>query len=113
MSAQDVLTEIASIPRTDDEPVFAEPWEARAFAMAVSLNEAGLFEWPEWAARFGAALEANTNAGGPLSYYQVWLQTLEAIMAEKQIASADAVSVREKEWADAAARTPHGQPIEL
>ena len=37
-------------PETDGEPVFREPWEAHAFAMAVRLHERGLFTWPEWAA---------------------------------------------------------------
>jgi len=113
MSVQDALTAIASIPREADEPVFAEPWEARAFAMAVALNEAGLFTWPQWAERFGGALMANTQADGPLSYYQVWLNVLAKMLAETGIASDTAVSQREREWAAAAARTPHGQPIEL
>lgn len=113
MSTQDALAAIASIPREADEPVFAEPWEARAFAMAVSLNEAGLFTWPQWAERFGAALKANTEEGGRLSYYQVWLQVLEAMMAEKEIADSQTIKARSEEWEAAATRTPHGSPIEL
>jgi hypothetical protein len=38
-----------NIPRDEDGPVFREPWEAEAFALAVSLNERGLFTWKEWA----------------------------------------------------------------
>ena len=34
-------------------PVFAEPWQAQAFAMAVQLHERGLFTWPEWAETLG------------------------------------------------------------
>ena len=113
MSAQDALTELSSIPREGNEPVFSEPWEARAFAMAVALNEQGLFTWPQWAERFGAALKANTADGGCLSYYQVWLQTIEAIMAERKIADSKAVERRSHEWEAAAERTPHGEPIEL
>ncbi len=113
MSAQDALAAISDIPRADNEPIFAEPWEARAFAMAVSLNEAGLFTWPQWAEKFAAALKANSEAGGCLSYYQVWLETLETIIVDKQIADASAVSARKSEWEAAVARTPHGQPIEL
>lgn len=30
-------------PEADGEPVFREPWEAHAFAMAVRLQEQGLF----------------------------------------------------------------------
>ena len=34
---------IPSIPRDDDGPVFRAPWEAHAFAMALSLHERGVF----------------------------------------------------------------------
>ncbi len=107
------LSEIPSIPRECGEPVFAEPWEARAFAMAVHLNEQGLFAWSQWAERFGAALKANTAEGEPLTYYQVWLKTLEEIVEAEGIADAASRQKRELEWQAAAARTPHGKPIEL
>ena len=42
-----------SVPGNSDGPVFHEPWEAEAFALAVSLNERGLFTWKEWAATLG------------------------------------------------------------
>ena len=41
------------IPRDEHGPVFGAPWEAEAFALAVSLNERGLFTWKEWAATLG------------------------------------------------------------
>jgi hypothetical protein len=41
---------VASIPRDRDGPVFRAPWEAQAFAMAVTLHERGVFTWQEWAA---------------------------------------------------------------
>ena len=41
-----------------DEPVFAEPWQASAFAMTVALNERGLFTWSEWAETLGAELKS-------------------------------------------------------
>ncbi|MGH6819857.1 MAG: nitrile hydratase accessory protein, partial [Methylocella sp.] len=40
----------------DDDPVFREPWEAQAFAMAVKLSEAGHFTWKEWAEALGAEI---------------------------------------------------------
>lgn len=113
MNAQDALAELSSIPRAGDEPVFAEPWEARAFALAVSLHAAGLFTWPQWAARLAVELNNNTEAGGAQSYYQVWLTTLELAMYEHKVADACEVTARGAEWAAAAARTPHGLPIEL
>jgi hypothetical protein len=41
---------VPSIPRDAEGPVFREPWEAQAFAMALGLHARGLFTWPEWAA---------------------------------------------------------------
>jgi hypothetical protein len=43
----------AQIPRDEHGPVFRAPWEAEAFALAVSLKERGLFTWNEWAATLG------------------------------------------------------------
>jgi nitrile hydratase accessory protein len=112
-ASQIALDTINSIPRECGEAVFAEPWEARAFAMAVHLNEQGLFTWPQWAERFGAALEVNTNVGEPLTYYQVWMATLEEMVEAKGIAHAASRKKRDDEWLAAAARTPHGKAIEL
>ena len=41
---------MGGLPRDAEGPVFREPWEAQAFAMALALHERGLFTWPEWAA---------------------------------------------------------------
>jgi hypothetical protein len=42
-----------------------------------------------------------------------WLRALEALVARKGAASTDELARYERAWADAAARTPHGSPIEL
>lgn len=113
MSAQDALAAVPGIPRDCGEPVFAEPWEARAFALAVHLNERGVFTWGEWAEAFGANLKANTRAGEPNSYYEVWWHTLEEIGEQHALASVQERARRSAQWQAAAARTPHGEPIEL
>ena len=92
-----------------DEPVFNEPWEAQAFAMAVSLHQNGTFTWKDWA----EALSAEIHGGEDRDYYHHWLAALEKLAAEKSLISAEAIDSREQEWHDAAARTPHGEPIEL
>jgi len=73
-----------SIPRDEDGPVFRAPWEAEAFALAVSLNERGLFTWKEWAATVGDEIKKAQAAGDPDTgdtYYHHWLATLERIVA--------------------------------
>ena len=37
-------------------PVFAEPWQAQAFALVVRLHAEGAFTWTEWAAALSDAL---------------------------------------------------------
>lgn len=104
------------IPRDDGGPVFREPWEAQAFALAVALNERGLFTWSEWAAALGEEIKRAQAAGDPdlgNTYYRHWLAALERIVAAKGLADARALGRYREAWAHAAARTPHGIPIEL
>ena len=79
------LEAIPSIPRDRDEPVFREPWEARAFAMAVALNEKGLFTWSEWAQALGHEIAAAPPDEAD-HYYEHWLAALEKITAAKGLA---------------------------
>lgn len=79
------LEAIPSIPRDRDEPVFREPWEARAFAMAVALNEKGVFTWSEWAQVLGREIAA-AGPGEADHYYEHWLAALEKITAAKGLA---------------------------
>ena len=108
--------EIPGIPQAEDGPVFREPWEAQAFAMAVSLHQRGLFTWPEWAATLADEIKRAQAAGDPdtgETYYRHWLNALERIVAEKGAATADTLRRYRDAWDHAADRTPHGQPIEL
>jgi len=103
---------------TDDgiEPVFHEPWEAHAFAMAVSLHQRGLFTWPEWAdtlARQITAAQASGDADLGDTYYRHWLAALESLVASKGASSGEELTRYRDAWDRAADRTPHGQPIEL
>ena len=105
-----------NIPRDEDGPVFREPWEAEAFALAVSLNERGLFTWKEWAKILGEEIKKAQAAGDPdtgETYYRHWLATLERILAEKGVADPAMVTRTRHAWQRACARTPHGSPIAL
>ena len=90
-----------------DEPVFREPWEAQAFALAVALHERGAFTWGEWSATLSEELE------GAESYYHGWLAALERMVAAHGLADAETLARHRAAWARADARTPHGTPIEL
>lgn len=110
-AARAAIAGVPTIPREADEPVFREPWEARAFAMAVALNQAGLFSWKDWADALAAEIAKGDGRGE--AYYLHWLATLEQMVAGRGAAS-EAVLARYREaWDHAADRTPHGKPIEL
>jgi nitrile hydratase accessory protein len=105
-----------SVPRDDAGPVFRAPWEAEAFALAVSLNERGLFSWKEWAAVLGEEIKKAQAAGDPdtgETYYHHWLATLERIVAAKGLADSGVLARTRDSWQRACARTPHGTPIAL
>jgi nitrile hydratase accessory protein len=105
-----------NIPRDEHGPVFREPWEAEAFAVAVSLRKRGLFTWREWAKTLGEEIRKAQAAGDPdtgETYYRHWLATLERIVAEKGIADPGVLARTRDAWQRACARTPHGTPIEL
>lgn len=100
---------LPGITLADDEPVFNEPWEAQAFAMAVALHKKGLFTWTEWADALSTEIHGPTER----DYYRHWLCALEKLTAQKQAVSPLELQKREDDWHRAAARTPHGEPIEL
>lgn len=91
---------------------FAAPWEAQVFALVVSLQEAGLFTWSEWAAALGRTIRP-AGEGEQAADYGRWLATLEGILAEKGIADPSRLNSRTAAWLRAAQATPHGQPILL
>lgn len=103
-------------PHDEDGPVFAEPWQAQAFALAVSLSERGLFSWEEWTQTFGAEIKAAQAAGDPDlgdTYYEHWMRALERLVAEKGAATPRQLDARTEQWRQAYLNTPHGQPVEL
>ena len=63
----DQLAALARLPREKDGPVFVEPWEAQAFALAVKLSERGYFTWKEWASALADELRAAVDRGGKRS----------------------------------------------
>ena len=93
------------------EPVFAEPWEAQAFALAVKLSEAGYFTWKEWTAALAEELHGKADDGS--EYYRHWLAALEQLAIRKGLLDPAVLAACKEAWAEAYRRTPHGKPVEL
>ena len=113
---RDDLARLGSIPRDEGGPVFKEPWEAQAFALAVRLSEEGHFTWDEWAATLSDEIAKARAAGDPDlgdTYYHHWVAALERLCAAKGLVALDLMGQRKEEWRQAYLNTPHGKPIEL
>jgi nitrile hydratase accessory protein len=110
------LAALPSLPRDAEGPVFRAPWEAQAFAMAVTLHARGCFTWREFSEGLAAEIaraRARGEADDGRRYYQFWLAALETLVADKGLVPADELHRRRDAWAQAARETPHGRPIEL
>ena len=110
------FADLPRLPRDEGGPVFAEPWQAQAFALAVKLSEQGHFTWKEWAAGLADELRAAAARGEPddgSRYYEHWLTALERLVTAKGLTDQNALLTRREAWADAYRTTPHGTPVEL
>ena len=97
-------------------PVFAEPWQARAFALMLELRDRGHFTAAEWSTALGKALREPADAGPAAENsndYNHWLTALESLVMSKGLTDRQSLLVRKEAWADAYRRTPHGKPVEL
>ena len=100
------------LPRDADGPVFAEPWQAQAFALTLKLHEAGAFTWPEWAEALSAELARDPEDDGS-RYYEHWVAALERLASGHGLTQPEELAARKTAWAEAYRRTPHGRPVEL
>jgi nitrile hydratase accessory protein len=110
------LQALPQLPPEKGEPMFAEPWQGQAFALAVKLSEQGHFTWKEWAAALANELKAATSRGEPddgSHYYDHWLAALEHLATVKGLVDSAALATRKEAWADAYSSTPHGVPVKL
>lgn len=110
---RDALKAVPTIPRDDDGPVFREPWEAQAFALAVQLHRRGAFTWAEWAETLGREIAAAGADDTGEDYYLHWMAALEKITAGHDLVTREEFLARKDAWDRAARATPHGEPIEL
>lgn len=107
---------LGPLKRKDGDPVFDEPWQAQALAMADTLVATGKFSAAEWGETLGATLRTAALTGAPDStetYYCAVVAALEHLLAQSGTANRDEVNARRDQWERAYLNTPHGQPVKL
>ena len=98
------LEQLPRLPTNAGEPVFAEPWQGQAFALAVELSAKGHFTWKEWSTALAEELKAAADRGEPddgSRYYEYWLAALERLVTQKGLTDAAALLGRKEAWANA------------
>ena len=86
-------------PRDNGELVFAAPWESRAFGLAITMAEAGLFSWDQFREHLSARIarwesQSEQDQGDGWSYYECWLDALETLSVERGVIDAQDVGDR-------------------
>ena len=77
------MDEGLELPRKNGELQFEEPWEARAFGLAVALNDEGMYPWKRFSEELAAEIGKAEQQGDESSYYERWLLALEKLVIEK------------------------------
>ena len=117
MSACDAptaLRDTPGLPRSEEgDPVFAEPWQAEAFALTVHLFDRGLFTWAEWAEALSEEVKRPHRDPDGHDYYDCWVEALSGLLEKKDVADAATILGLQQSWQRAAEATPHGKRIEL
>jgi nitrile hydratase accessory protein len=93
------MDEQGALPRKNGELVFEAPWEARAFGLAVALNEAGVYPWRDFSQGLAAETAALEQQGAPGSYYERWLETLEKLAIARGLVTPEELDARTAEYA--------------
>ena len=110
------LAVLPPLPRNEQGPVFDEPWQAQAFALAVQLSRQGHFSWKTWARTLAEELASAAERGEPddgSRYYHHWVAALEQLVVGRGLSERPVLEERREAWADAYRHTPHGNPVEL
>lgn len=89
-------------PRANGEMVFAEPWEARAFGLALALSDDGHYDWEAFRRSLIAAIgswEDEHGADDPSwRYYERWLEALERMLLARGLVETEELDRRTEEF---------------
>lgn len=86
----------AALPRANGEPVFAAPWESRAFGMAVATAEGPA--WEAFRQRLIDEIAASERGNQAFDYYAAWLRAFEATLLDEGLLTPEEIEERTAEF---------------
>jgi nitrile hydratase accessory protein len=93
------MTDIAGLqglPRKNGELVFEQPWQSRAFGMAVALSEQGAYGWDDFRRRLVEEIAEDPDR----QYYASWLEAFERVLLDTRALEAEELERRTQEYLD-------------
>ena len=93
------MTGKQALPRKNGELVFDEPWEGRAFGVAVAMNQGGVYDWAVFRDKLVEAIDADESNEGRASYYQRWVRALEQLALDRGLVTSTELDARTETYA--------------
>ena len=87
-----------ALPRLNGELVFEEPWEGRAFGIAVALNNQRVYPWRDFREHLVSQISSDESQGIEGRYYDQWLRAMEGLLLEQRLVSPDELEQRTVEY---------------
>ena len=105
---------VKSLPLVSDDMAFDEPWQLRAFALAVAAHKSGQYEWADFQGALIASIKEweseNGVEGGAWSYFEHWVIAVEAVLNESALVDGEALDSRVRQVLDTPANRNHHEP---
>ena len=96
-----------AVPRRNDDLAFDNPWEIRAFGLAVAAHQEGHFAWPDFQGELIDAIRRWEDVpDGEWRYYSRWLEALEHLVVERGLVDPAEIGQRAAEFAPGGPRDP-------
>lgn len=96
------LTGRGAIPRNCESLQFEEPWQGRAFGMALALAEAKSYQWEDFRQSLIGTIGAWDKDHAPddetWNYYEQWLAAFEKLALAKGLIEPDELDKRTEEF---------------
>jgi nitrile hydratase accessory protein len=89
----------AAVPLKNGELVFEEPWESRAFGIAVALEAQGAYPWRAFRDELVEEIAHAESHNEETTYYQRWLEALEQLLLKQGVITAADLEARHEEYA--------------
>ena len=93
------MTGSEALPRRNGELVFEEPWEGRAFGLAVAMTEGGIYVWAEFRDRLVDETKADEDGEEPAAYYRRWVSALESLVVDRGLVTSAELEARAAAYA--------------